>query len=68
MKIATCHNAGIYLAQAIGLNTERLVSFSLHVAPGEPLEIRAVYLSKEIVDGALERIERHFTLQEKDAS
>jgi hypothetical protein len=66
MTLATSQNAGLELAKALGLNTSRLVSFSVHVRKASLIEVTANYYAEAPVDGVLEQFERHFKLVEKD--
>lgn len=58
--------AGVELAKALGLDIDRLRSFTIDCRPDNFVEIRAVYLAKEPVDGALAEIERCFRVVERD--
>lgn len=66
MSLATYHSTGLDLAKALGLATERLRSFSVHVEPDHLVEIRVTYFAERIGAGDLEQFERRFTLQEAD--
>lgn len=58
--------AGVEIARALGLDVQRLKSFTVDCRPDNLVEIRAVYLAQEPVDGAWTEINRCFQLVERD--